>query len=522
VSTALHPHSLGRRPRREIRWSAVLLLVAAAAALGYGVVWNVWVALLATAGMLVLVSITRFPDLFPRVFVPSLGLLLFGYAFFGRAFAHLGVSPVYVGEVVLALGALSLVSNPSRGAALRSPVAWCYLAFATWGMACAVPYLRVYGVDVLRDSVTWAYGAFALLVPAYASQRGWLRAVFDRYTKWLPLLVLWIPIGLLLGQLFPHFLPIARESGEQMEFLKPSAAGVHVAGGAAFLILGLHRTTARKPFGSLPGGDWLLAIMFIVAFFAIAVLGRGGALAVLVPVSLVLFARPLLALPKLAGIGAAALTLVLALLALNVSVEMGRRDFSVYQLTSNLLSVVGDAPQDEKNLQQTADWRLRWWTKIIDYTVHGPYFWTGKGFGVNLAAEDGIKDDPQNRSPHSAHMTVLARMGVPGEVLWIVFQGSFGLSLLAAYIGSRRRNQDLWARVNLWLLSYWLAFLVAMSFGVYLEGPYGGIWFWCFIGLGIAVLQTQQRYNAAGLAPSTGETQRESRGRAQLLSAARR
>src|SRR5450759_905246 len=39
-----------------------------------------------------------------RFFLLALGVLLTGYAFLGRGFAHLGVPPVYLGEVVLALG----------------------------------------------------------------------------------------------------------------------------------------------------------------------------------------------------------------------------------------------------------------------------------------------------------------------------------------------------------------------------------------------------------------------------------
>ena len=503
--------------------SARLLgVVVCAIALGYGVVLNVWLVLPVVAALLVLAAIIRFPNFFPGLFVPALGILLAGYAFFGRAFAHLGVAPVYVGEIVLCIGLLAILTDRERWAAFRSPIAWFYLAFAVWGAARAVPYFRIYGVDVLRDSVTWAYGAFALLVPAFAIRKGWLATLFDRYARWLPVLVIWIPIGLLLGHLAPHLLPVARESGEQMEFLKPSAAGVHLAGGGTFLLLGLHRIRGRRPFEKLPGGEWMLAAVFIIAFFAVAVLGRGGALAVLLPVFVVLVMRPLLALPKLVVVGGTAITVVLAFLALNISVEMGRRDFSVYQLTSNLMSVVGDVPENEKGLQQTEDWRLRWWTKVIDYTVYGPYFWTGKGFGINLAADDGIKDDPTNRSPHSAHMTVLARMGVPGEVLWVLFQGSYALGLVAAYLRSRRRHQELWARINLWLLSYWLSFLIAMSFGVYLEGPYGGIWFWTVTGLGIAVLQAQRRQPVSDLVLPSAGVRHAGRPRPQLLSAARR
>ena len=48
-------------------------------------------------------------------------------------------------------------------------------------------------------------------------------------------------------------------------------------------------------------------------------------------------------------------------------------------------------------------------------------------------------------------------------------------------------------RANLWILAYWTALLVNGSFDVYLEGPQGGIWFWCIFGLGIAAVEAQRR-----------------------------
>ena len=139
--------------------------------------------------------------------------------------------------------------------------------------------------------------------------------------------------------------------------------------------------------------------------------------------------------------------------------------------------------EGQVNLEQTKNWRLRWWTKIVDYTVHGPYFWTGKGFGVNLAIDDGIRKETFNRHPHSAHMSILARAGVPGLTLWILLQTAFGASLLAAFLRATRMGEEWWARLDLWVLAYWLAFITAASFGVYLEGPHGGIPFWCVMGL---------------------------------------
>jgi hypothetical protein len=179
----------------------------------------------------------------------------------------------------------------------------------------------------------------------------------------------------------------------------------------------------------------------------------------------------------------------------DVSFDFGTtRKVSARQLAANVISIT-DSRQDV-SLSGTREWRLAWWTKIIGYTVHGDYFWTGKGFGVNLADDDGFQDGvvsfSPNRSPHSVQMTVLARTGVPGLCLWILLQTAFGLSLVRAYLRTRRDGRDWWGRITLWILAYWIALLVNGSFDVYIEGPQGGIWFWCIFGLGLAALRAQR------------------------------
>jgi hypothetical protein len=144
-----------------------------------------------------------------------------------------------------------------------------------------------------------------------------------------------------------------------------------------------------------------------------------------------------------------------------------------------------------QNLDKTRDWRLEWWKKIVDYTIRGRYLWTGKGFGVDLARDDGITINKTNRNPHSAHMNFLARSGVPGLVLWILFNAYFGATLLRAYLDAHRTGKQAWARQDLWILAYWTALIVNASFDVYLEGPPGGIWFWSTVGYGLAVARVQ-------------------------------
>ena len=153
----------------------------------------------------------------------------------------------------------------------------------------------------------------------------------------------------------------------------------------------------------------------------------------------------------------------------------------------------GESPGD---LSNTRTWRLDWWREILGYTVLGNYFWTGKGFGLNLADDDGFQvarpEEAPLRSPHNVFMTVLARMGVPGLLLWLTLHTTFAVSLIRACARARAAGFHAWAAIDLWILSYWSAFLVNATFDVFLEGPQGGIWFWCLMGVGLAALEAQR------------------------------
>ena len=90
-------------------------------------------------------------------------------------------------------------------------------------------------------------------------------------------------------------------------------------------------------------------------------------------------------------------------------------------------------------------------------------------------------------------MTILARSGVPGAVLWAALQVGFAIALLRAYRRAAHTSADWWARVDLWILACWATFIVNAAFEVSLESPQGGIWFWSLFGFGIAVLRQQRR-----------------------------
>lgn len=165
------------------------------------------------------------------------------------------------------------------------------------------------------------------------------------------------------------------------------------------------------------------------------------------------------------------------------------RVLSTRQFVQNIESVLDSGSGvNDADLQDTKQWRLNWWKTILDYTLHGPYFWTGKGYGVNLTVSDGIaREGPAGqalRSPHNSHLNFLARSGVPGALLWLNVQLVWSALMLRACLLARRRGMAGWARIFVWLFAYWLAFMVNAAFDVSLEGPVCGIASWTIFGLG--------------------------------------
>jgi O-antigen ligase len=98
-------------------------------------------------------------------------------------------------------------------------------------------------------------------------------------------------------------------------------------------------------------------------------------------------------------------------------------------------------------------------------------------------------------------MTFLARMGVPGLVLWALVQGAWAVGIMRAYLHSRLVSNGPWSGLFLFLGAYWMAHVINASFDVFLEGPMGGIWFWTIYGVGLAAMRIY-RVRPEVLAPS--------------------
>jgi hypothetical protein len=418
-----------------------------------------------------------------------LALLLGGYAVLGKSFAYIGAGPLYVGEMVFALGAIAFLHSRCIIATLSMLPSLLLAIMAGWVGLRTFPYVSEYGFDALRDSVIVGYGGFAFIVAALLLERPHRLLLLVPFLRVLgSAIILVSPILLVLSASYSE--------APLLDGIKSGTLAVHLGGAAVMMLLGFRRVNL----------GWL--IILFIGVLLVSMHSRGGMLAFIIPLIVAVIAVG--KWRKLAPAFGLVVALVglLHILSLSIPTDLSlsiptmptddtrhtdeeTRNLSIGQLVENAKSIFG--PSDSGgDLEDTKSWRLAWWDTILNYTFDGPYFWTGKGFGLNLATADGFvvgemehPEAPLLRSPHNAHFTILARSGVPGLMLWFLTLGSWSIMLLSNIVRARARGDNVWANFFILIFCYALGFIIDGTFDVALEGPMSGIWFWCLFGVGV-------------------------------------
>jgi len=421
-----------------------------------------------------------------RLYLQIIGILLIGYAIFDKGFAYIGRAPVFVGEIGLAAGMLCLLTGGISSRVVKSPMVWALTVFGFWSIARTIPFIDIYGMATLRDSVLWLYSLYAIFIAGALLKARALSDAPRWYGAWLPWFLVVAPVTFFVYEKYGSALPRFPGTEVPILWMKAGDMSVHLAGIATFMGLGLHRYFWKRQSNLMEYAVWMLLGFDVIAAGS---RNRGGFLSVIVACFVMMLFKPMNRMNRFIVPG----LLILGIgLAFDVRIPVGGyRDVSIQQIVDNVQSVLGES--DEDYLQTTESWRLEWWRRITNDTIFGDYFWDGKGYGVSLAKVQGYDDGTGNRSPHNAHLTILARSGVTGAVLWLLFLSVVSLTLIQGIFKARATGHDVLAKLNTWVLTYWLAYLVNASFDVYLEGPQGGIWFWSVTGFAIALSLEQRR-----------------------------
>ena len=392
---------------------------------------------------------------------------------FGKGPTYIGIEPLFWGEIVLGVSVLWAVRKcnrwtvPTSSSRVLTLLICCFIAL---GAAETIRDYGTWGLDCLRDSAIWYYALFYFVGLAVASNG----SQFVRFCSWWKLFFVlsipWAAEEVLTGYGLSSLTPVigghaAILGSALMEIVQSMGLG-------CVLLLSEDRVASRW------GRPLRIALATLGSAATAIYYGRGAKLAVL---SALMVYIVMSVSRKSGGKSFHRNAILVALLLLGGAVvETTAGGNLVEKLSLDRFSGASlDHPDD------TAGWRSLWWDRLYtEVAAQNPVL--GLGFGLNLADYNpliGEQGENPVRSPHNFNVTILARMGFAGLLIWvgILFLGiavPFWGLLLAS---STAENEEVRNRL------FWIATLTAIwvnsSFSVLMEGPVMGIPFWLILGL---------------------------------------
>lgn len=436
----------------------------------------------------------------PRVLVLLFGTLVL-YAAFGKGFAYAGVPPVYVGEVVLAVVAVSVLTK-------AMPLPRCApagLAAVLGGLALAqLTVDRLAGedpwIESLRGLAPIYYSAFAFATYAllrryeYRAGRNMAMRLVDRAgVSAAPFIIVVAVVLAALLLTSSEQLPAWPSTGVTM--LASKSGDIAVA-----LVLVLPFVTAARPPDRLSLAVGILPALWGVAALFVTFRSRGALLA--------LMAGALVVRPHVTRVIKGSLVITVVLLVLYVSglsFEVRGREVSFDALGDATASLLGTRPEGEieGSYVGTANWRAEWWDAIADDAFEQRMVLHGHGWGDNLAIRyrvvdaAALDDATVLRLPHNIFFSLAGRAGLVTAVGFLLVPL---LTVLRTFSVSSGRPPP--SRMVQGARGALVAAVVTGLFDVYLESPQGGILLWSLIGfLWWATAPAVERTSADGDRP---------------------
>jgi hypothetical protein len=423
-------------------------------------------------------------------FLWLLCLLLLVYAVLGRSGAHLGLTlgsgtGIYIGDLVLLFGIASSLVEGSYARFFKLPIALLWVLFVAWNAAQTVPYLSQYGLIAVRDGALWGYSLFAVIVASgLLANPSAFTTLFHRFAEFARFYVY--------GALAMAPLAISFPTGALGFDFPPPVTNFmpHVAATTVFVLC---------RFVTVPAIWWMATATVVVA---IGSQGRGAIISFLAAAGVIWLLNPwrlrLRLTARNIGLFGGLCFLLAAALTLDLNLGTSGSHARVIGPGQVLQNIAGSfTSTGDEDLNGTRQWRLEIWNRIIDYTVFGPYFWSGKGYGINLLDDAGMQVDAEQavrpRAPENSHLSLLARSGVPGFLLWVALQAAWAGRILRALVLARRSGRRRTTAAMSFLLAVWTTFMVFSATAPVLESPFEGIWFWTIFGVGVAAAQMVRR-----------------------------
>jgi O-antigen ligase len=222
---------------------------------------------------------------------------------------------------------------------------------------------------------------------------------------------------------------------------------------AVIQLLGLAITQARASYVTL--------FAFIILFIVIGERKKSGAL-----LGMVVSALLLLVVATSAGV--------------QISGRIGPVNLSF--LADHLRSITGA----KVTAASTVESRIDWTGEAMAHFYSSPI--VGVGFGMALIDYIDEETGAVVRFPHNSNISVLARLGVVGFALWLLFH----FSIVKRFVYAFTRRKDIDPQLYEFILWIFLIYLTVMI-GALVEAPFefpsSAVPFYFFTGLGLGLIR---------------------------------
>jgi O-antigen ligase len=400
-------------------------------------------------------------------------ILLVGNLTMGRSFAHLGVPPLYVNELSLALFLLARIGSwPAEwlGAMMRPGP----LTALTWSITLSGIYGLIQcarGIDAGYDRTVALQDLLFHFYPLFIFLGLWVSAGHKDFLARILLPLAWVH-----GIYGIAYMAVLHDIGS--DNLEPGQAGWFGDPiGSAIILLGI--LSLEAPLRRV----WLPALLNLGVLLALQVRAELLALAV----GFVLWSFLSRQLPRALGIGLVCLILFVIVTILDIRIESsGTRggEISARALIGKALAPV--APETAKAYKRDADddadtaaWRTGWWGAIWDKVHRTPahaLFGLGYGYPIWDLHPQGLVFNL--RTPHNAFIYALGHTGWIGVLIFAALQLALGRLLWRAYRLSRQPFG----------VCVWLMLLAKGIFENFFETPFNAIPFYLITGMALGQL----------------------------------
>ena len=392
--------------------------------------------------------------------------LLIGYSVLGRAFAYIGVKPLFIGDLSLA----ALILFNTRAVVQRwysalvkdqalTGFGWALLIFILYGI-----FETIYGVFLGYDRLTALQIFVFNIYPIYVFLGIWAGTKRPEYLRKYVFVTAWF--SALYGPAYLLFL-------QKLNWTMPGS-GAHImnqAGSGPILgMLALEAKPSKYWFPLLIGSFMLLAMQLRGEWV-------GFGLSILIWAYLEKKLNRVMVFVLLAGV------LLAVGFVWNVEIpNPGRGTVSSKNVIARLLTIVQSEKAEEvsdqgRGYNGTVHWREVWWRHIRDTVFENKKSVVlGLGYGYPLHLLNPDLKGEEVRTPHSILYFTFAYSGLIGMFTFGLLQSTMGLLLWRTY----KKTGSSFG------LATWAATLATSLFGNCWESPPSAIPVYILIGLCIA------------------------------------